>query len=160
MRSLRFTAIVLLSVIHLASALIIAKPLNRTGPAMFRPTVVKNGFTRCYENKDKYPPVTLTLCIPLFEAMMERSDFKYQRTYSANPYQNIEFTYQSCVVSLIPGQSRNVITISLLNMVESALRIFKACEVGGRGGEEEQAYGWHLGVAMDAAPKLPSSAAS
>ena len=159
MRSLRYTATILLSAVHLASALIIAKPVNHTGPALYRPSVDKNGFTQCYENKDKYPPITLVLCIPLFEVMMERPDFKFQKIYSASPYQNIEFTYQSCALSLIPGQSGGIITISLLRMVESALRIFKVCEIGGRGGEEEQQFGWHLGVAKKTATELPSPAA-
>ena len=158
MRSLRYTATVLLSAIHFASALIIAKPLNRTGPALYRPSVDENGFTRCYENNDKYPPIKLVLCIPLFEVMRDRADFKYQKIYSAYPYQNIEFTHQSCVISLIPGQSGGFITISLLKMVQSALRIFEVCEIGGRGGEEEQEFGWHLGVAKNTAPELPSPA--
>lgn len=159
MPSLWYTATILLGAIHLASTFIIARPLNRTGPALFRPSVDKNGFTRCYENKDRYPPVTLTLCIPLFELMMERADFRYERTYSANPFQEIEFTDGSCVLSLIPGHSRGFITISLLSMVESAMTIFKVCEVGGRGGEEEQKLGWHVGVAKNTVPKLASRAA-
>ena len=118
-----------------------------------------NGFTRCYENKDKYPPVTLMLCIPLFEALMQRGDFKYQKTFAADPYQNIEFKDQSCVLSLLTGPSRSVITISLLSMVEGAIRIFKVCEVVGRGGEEELVFGWHLGVAKNTAPELPLRAA-
>ena len=158
MRSLRYTATILLSAIHLASALIIARPLNRTGSALSRPLGGKNGFTRCYENKDKYQPVALILCIPLFEAMMARGDFRFQRTYSAVPYQNIEFIDQSCVLSLIAGPSRSTITISLLSMVESAIRIFQACEMVGRGGEEEQEFGWHVGVAKNTASELPSRA--
>ena len=91
--------------------------------------------------------------------MMERGDFKFQRTYAADPYQNIEFTDQSCVLSLLAGPSRGVITISLLNMVEGAVRIFQVCETGGRGGEEELVFGWHLGVAKNTALELPSRAA-
>lgn len=159
MRSLRYTGTILLSAIQLALTLIIARPLNHTAPALSRPSVDENGFTRCYENEDKYPPVTMRLCIPLFEVMIARPDFKYLKSYSANPYQNVDFAYQSCVVSLIPGQSRGVITISLLSIVEGALGIFKVCETVGRGGEEELRFGWHLGVAKYTAPQLPSPAA-
>ena len=159
MWSLRSTAAILISAIQLASSLIIARPLNGTGSALFRPLVKYNGFTRCYENKDKYQPVTMTLCIPLLEVMVDRPDFKLPKSYSTTPYQNIDFKDRSCVLSLIPGPGRGIIIISLLDMVESAIKILEECEKVGRGGEEEQEYGWHIGVAKNTLAKLPSPAA-